>query len=115
MNNNTIRSLVWLLAWPAVAGAQTPARPGPLDAQAATPPLVYRSALANYRKLAAESPPVAWRDANDTVERVGGWRALAREANAPEPAASAPTPAPAPAASAPRATRPAPPPPQHRH
>jgi hypothetical protein len=108
--NKTIRSLVWLLAWPVGAVAQTAARPGPLDAQAATPPLAYRSALANYRKLAVESPPVAWRDANDTVERVGGWRALAREANAPEPAASAP----APADAAPRAARPAPPPPQHR-
>jgi hypothetical protein len=109
--NNTIRSLVWLLAWPVGAAAQTTARPGPLDAQAATPPLVHRSALASYRKLTAESPPVAWRAANDTVERVGGWRALAREANAPEPAASAP----APAEAAPRATRPAPPPPHQRH
>jgi hypothetical protein len=108
----TIRSLVCLLAWPVCASAQTTLRPSPLDAQAATPPLIYRSPLASYRKLAAESPPLGWREANDAVERAGGWRALAREANAPEPAASAP---PAPA-SAPRATRPAPPTaPAHRH
>lgn len=81
----------------ALAQAPTPARPDPADAKAATPALQYRSAFAGYRRLDAESSPLAWREANDRVERVGGWRAYAREANAP---ASAP--APAPAASAPR-------------
>jgi hypothetical protein len=81
----------------ALAQAPTPTRPDPADAKAATPALQYRSALAGYRRLDAESPPLAWREANDRVERIGGWRAYAREATAP---ASAP--APAPAASAPR-------------
>jgi hypothetical protein len=99
---------------PATAIAQSTARADPLDAKATTTPLVYRSAFTGYKKLEAESPPMAWRDANDAVERIGGWRAYAREANA---AASAPAPAPSsPPASAPeRATRPATPAPAHRH
>lgn len=116
------KTILWLLALlPLGAGAQSapPTRPSPLDAQAAPAPLVYRSAFAGYRRFDAESAAPTWREANDAVERIGGWRAYAREANAPDAAASAPKPAPAaPAASAPpaeRATRPAPPPPAHRH
>jgi hypothetical protein len=79
-----------LLLSAAAVLAQPAPRPDPFDAKAATPPVVYRSALVGYKKLAAESPPVAWRQANDAVERIGGWRAYAREAQAPEPAASRP-------------------------
>jgi hypothetical protein len=99
----------------AIALAQNAPRADPLDAKAATAPLVYRSAFTGYKKLAAESPPLAWREANDAVERIGGWRAYAREANAPatsSPASVASAPAPAPE---PRATRPATPPPAHHH
>jgi len=113
----TFPALLAALLLPMAAPAQSPARPDPLDAKAATTPLVYRSPLASYKKLAAEAPPVAWRDANDAVERIGGWRAYAREASAAAsaPAASA-TPASAPtAAPEPRAARPATPPPDHRH
>lgn len=75
----------------ALAQASTaPPRPDPADARVATPPLQHRSALAGFRRLGAEAPPLAWREANDRVERIGGWRAYAREANAPAPAASAP-------------------------
>lgn len=97
------------------AAAQTPApRPDPTDPAAATAPLSHRSALAGYRRgAAADAPPQDWRAANDQVERIGGWRAYAREATAPAPAASA-VPAPA-AASAPRAQRPLAPAPAHRH
>ncbi len=84
----TAIALLPALWWPAAVLAQTASRPDPLDAKVATPPVVYRSALVGYKKLAAESPPVAWRQANDAVGRVGGWRAYAREAQAPEPAAS---------------------------
>jgi hypothetical protein len=90
----------------AMAMAQHAPRPDPLDAKAATAPLVYRSAFTGYKKLADEAPPVAWREANDAVERIGGWRAYAREANA---AASSPASAPE------RAQRPPTPPPGHRH
>ena len=70
------------------ARAQAP-RPDPLDAKAASAPLVHRSALAAYRRLGDDAPPVAWRDANQTVERIGGWRAYAREAAAPPASAAA--------------------------
>jgi hypothetical protein len=79
--------VLWL---PAAVLAQHTPRPDPLDAKAATAPLVYRSPLVGYKKLAAEPPPVAWRQANEAVERIGGWRAYAREAQASEPAASRP-------------------------
>jgi len=78
------------------------ARPDPADAQAATAPLNHRSSLSQYRRPDAQVPPVAWRDANDAVERIGGWRAYAREAAA-APAAPAPAPVtPASAAQGPR-------------
>lgn len=74
----------------------------PLDAKAKVPPATYRSALAGYRS-GAEATPVPWRQANDTVARIGGWRAYAREATAPEVPASAPMrSAPEPAAARPQ-------------
>lgn len=85
-----LAAVALIFALPAAA-QRLPARPDPADPKAATAPLVYRSALGDYRKAAAESPPTAWRAANDTVERIGGWRAYAREAAAaPAAAASAP-------------------------
>ncbi len=80
----------------------------PADATAAVPPLTYRSAFGGYKRL-SEPPAADWKTANQNVERIGGWRAYAREANAP---ASAP----APAASAPGTMRlPRAPAPAHRH
>jgi hypothetical protein len=75
-----------------LAPAQSaPPRPDPADAKAPTGALVYRSALAAYRSHGAPVSPLPWREANDAVERIGGWRAYAREASAaPAPAASAP-------------------------
>jgi hypothetical protein len=67
------------------------ARPDPLDPKASVPTLRYESSFAQYRRL-AEEKPVSWRDANDTVTRIGGWRVYAREAQQPDPA---PTTAPA--------------------
>ena len=49
----------------------------------------YPSALATYRRL-GDDKPLPWKDANATVNRIGGWRAYAREAQQPEPAASTP-------------------------
>jgi hypothetical protein len=90
--------VLWLPAAVLAQTAQSLPRPDPLDAKAATAPLVYRSALATYKKSASEPPPLAWRQANETVERIGGWRAYAREAQAtptPQPAASGPAARPA--------------------
>lgn len=110
MHRNTFR---WLL--PAACtvvvsiayGQQAPrtvAQSDPLDAKATVPALVYRSALTGYRRLSNDEP-MPWREANDTVGRIGGWRAYAREAAELEGAVSA-APA-APAASAPSKSMPA--------
>ena len=60
------------------------ARPDPLDAKASVPALRYLSSLSTYRR-GGDDQPVSWRDANDTVTRIGGWRAYAREAPQPDP------------------------------
>lgn len=66
-------------------------RPDPADPGAATAALEHRSALSAYRRVGGEDPPpMAWRDANDTVARIGGWRAYAREAQGAAAPASAP-------------------------
>lgn len=77
--------------------ASRPERPDPLDAQAPVPAAAYQSPLSGYRRL-GEDKPVPWRAANETVNRIGGWRAYAREAQQPEPAASTPAGRAAPAA-----------------
>lgn len=50
------------------ASAQTPAAPGE-----------YRSAFEGYQPY-SESKMVPWKEANDTVGKIGGWRAYAKEA-----------------------------------
>jgi hypothetical protein len=109
--HKTFFAAIAALLLPVAAPAQITSRPDPLDATAATAPLLYRSALSGYKPLAAES--VAWRDANDAVLRIGGWRAYAREAAAP--AASSPAPAAAAPTPEPRSSQPATPPSGHRH
>ena len=65
-------------------------RPDPLNAQASVPPLLHESAFTQYRRL-TDVPVGSWRDANDTVTRIGGWRVYAREAaQSTSPAASVP-------------------------
>jgi hypothetical protein len=68
------------------------APPDPLDAAAPVPPLRHDSVTAHHRPLA--EPPVApWKASNDTVGRIGGWRAYAREAQqgAADPAPATPS------------------------
>ncbi len=60
----------------------------PLDPQARVPAATYTSPLSTYRRL-GEDKPVPWKDANETVNRIGGWRAYAREAQRPDAAAPA--------------------------
>lgn len=62
------------------------ARPHPADAAASVPKALHRSALAGYRRH-AEPEAKPWRQANDDVARIGGWRAYAREAAEAPPAA----------------------------
>lgn len=59
--------------------------------------LQYASPLRAY-KAYADQPVESWREANDRVRRIGGWRAYAKEAQTGEPASDAPrNPAKAPA------------------
>ncbi|MEO8204402.1 MAG: hypothetical protein ABI630_11080 [Betaproteobacteria bacterium] len=83
-------------------------RPDPADPAIQVPPATYRSAFADYRPL-DEAPVGDWRAANDEVGRIGGWRAYAREAQAPDKPTAVPAPASAaPPTAAPPAAVPAP-------
>lgn len=74
------------------ASAQTPSRnpSGALDPSAEVPRATYQSSLAQYKRHTAEAVG-SWKHANETVNRIGGWRTYAREAQAPEPSASGPS------------------------
>lgn len=67
------------------------------------PAVTHSSALSSYRRL-GDDKRIDWKEANEAVNRIGGWRAYAREAQQPEPAPVAPagrtTPAPVPASGA---------------
>lgn len=82
-----------LLILPLSGGA---APPDALDASAPVPLALHESAFKNYRSH-ADATVRDWRTTNDTVGRIGGWRAYAREANPPAPApAKQPASSPAP-------------------
>ena len=73
----------------AAAAHRPPSEPraarDPANGAAHVPPLNYRSPFAAHVDLgAAEVAP--WRATNETVGRIGGWRAYAREAAGREPA-----------------------------
>ncbi len=72
------------------APTQRPAKADPLDAASAVPPLTYRSVFAPYRGQ-RELPLRSWKEANDEVARIGGWRVYAREAALPDTPSTAPT------------------------
>ena len=55
------------------------APPDPADAKASVPLVQYQSPLREYRPF-GDNNNTAWKDANDTVGKIGGWRAYAREA-----------------------------------
>ena len=79
LSRTLARSLSASLLW--VAALATAAEP-PAPAHGAG--LEYRSAFERYNRF--EDPPSrSWREANDTVGRIGGWRAYAREAHAGPP------------------------------
>ena len=68
------------------AGSPTAApatRSDPLDAKASVPRLTYSSPFSRFRGL-GDDKPMSWREANDAVARIGGWRVYAREAQQPE-------------------------------
>ena len=62
----------------ATAPAQTQ-KEGEASAGAPATSVRYRSALERYQPY-KEQPVQSWRDANDNVGRIGGWRVYAKEA-----------------------------------
>ena len=81
-----------LLSSAAAAQSRLPAS-DPGDAGARVAAFVHQPLFRDYQS-AHEVSLGSWREANDTVGRIGGWRAYAREANADaersgEPAAPA--------------------------
>ena len=80
---------VALAAIAAAAGAQT-AAPAAADPQVANRAADsgYRSSFDGYQRFTQEQVG-SWKDANDNVGRIGGWREYAKEARSP--AASAPS------------------------
>ena len=46
------------------------------------PPLYFLSTFTHYQRF-SEQPLLPWREANDAVEKIGGWRFYAREATLP--------------------------------
>lgn len=77
---------------PSVAGpAAQSGRPDPLEAlnpQAAVPASTYLSSFAQYRTLGSQEL-ISWRQANENVARIGGWRVYLRQSQQPE---TSPTP-----------------------
>ena len=68
------------LAWAQAAPGNS--RPDPQDAKASVPSVTYRSPLADYRALSDEKV-MSWKETNDNVARIGGWRVYAKEAQEP--------------------------------
>lgn len=57
-------------------------RADPADASVRVPPLVHRSSFAAYQAF-SEQEVKDWRESNDNVGRIGGWRTYAQEARKP--------------------------------
>lgn len=81
-------ALAMLLGLASTATAQ-PSAPKPTTAEPGAG--LYRSAFSAYRRYGDE-PVVPWKQANDVVGRIGGWKAYAQEAAAPSAPAGASAP-----------------------
>lgn len=75
--------LVLISALPGLSAAQSPATAVPASAAQASSPLAFRSALDGYQPYTDEKI-VNWKEANDNVGRIGGWREYAKEARQPQ-------------------------------
>ena len=63
------------------------ASPNPDVADSPTPPTQYKSPFKDYRPL-GDDKRTPWRDANDEVGKIGGWRVYLRESQEANKAAS---------------------------
>ena len=74
----------WLAVLPSLAvltvSAQNAAPPTAATESAA---ISFRSAMEGYQPYADEKT-VSWKEANDNVGRIGGWREYAKEARQPQ-------------------------------
>lgn len=66
-------------------------RPDPNDPKVLIPVTPYQSSFQSYRKL-REEPMLSWKESNDLVGQIGGWRVYAREAAESGAPAQAPSP-----------------------
>jgi hypothetical protein len=103
-------TLISLIGVALLANGQPATPPAGAASSTASADLSYRSAMEGYQRFSDEKVG-SWREANDNVGRIGGWREYAKEAQGATstvPAAGAASPAPArAAASAPTPARPA--------
>lgn len=60
-------------------GMSAMATPAPMAATPAATSLQFNSTFSGYR-VYTDQPVGSWREANDNVGRIGGWRAYAKEA-----------------------------------
>ena len=65
------------------AAAPTTAVAPVAPATPSSSPLRYESVFARYQSYRDEKTG-SWREANETVDRIGGWRAYAKEAQQPD-------------------------------
>jgi len=76
----------WLVVLPALTSLSVSAQPAMTTAvpQASAQPasLAFRSSLTGYTPFVDEKV-TSWKDANDAVGRIGGWREYAKEARLP--------------------------------
>lgn len=69
------------------SSASATSRADPLEPAATVAPLIYRSAFQGYRPN-TEAEVGSWKEANDRVGSIGGWRVYAKEAQTPDVPAS---------------------------
>lgn len=83
-------ALACLISGIGVAGIAQAQRPPPAAAAASSSAAVgFRSSFADYQR--DRDPGLSgWREANDTVGRIGGWRTYGKEARPSEPARTQP-------------------------
>jgi hypothetical protein len=72
--------------WAGIAPAQTSA---PANAQPQALPTAYRSVFEGYQPY-TDKKIVPWKESNDNVGRIGGWREYAKEAAQVTPGRQAP-------------------------
>lgn len=97
MSSSSVRTALWCVTsavlWSAHAAQAQSTAPATRSASAphaAAPATNPGRTFDDYRRYRADEPMLGWRDANDRVARLGGWRRYAREVGTEAPAAASP-------------------------